>query len=259
MKLFLSLINKILIRFNCIIVNIDKYNEERLVSINKTLSHFLKFKPFFSNIPIIFDVGGHYGETVELYNKLYEKSIIHTFEPNAEFYKKLKLFCTNQTNENNKIFPHNIALGEKVEKKKYFEYSKTLYSGFYKLKKTANSNDHVIKKTFDFKTQSGDNFCKLNNINSIDILKINVQGYEPNVIRGFKQKLNNNKIKTIIVEFDYSHRYEKNVSISDLESLLAPYGYTLFDIPLLRKSNNDSFKVKHGYLLFTNKEMSKIK
>lgn len=43
------------------------------------------------------------------------------------------------------------------------------------------------------KTETVEKFCKRNNIDVIDFMQINVQGYEPEIISGFENMLKNKK------------------------------------------------------------------
>ena len=50
-------------------------------------------------------------------------------------------------------------------------------------------------------------------IKDIDILKINVQGMELEVIKGFENMIKSNSIKVILAEYDYTNRYEKKTFV----------------------------------------------
>ena len=40
--------------------------------------------------PIIFDVGGHNGGSIKRFKKIFNKPIIHSFEPNKEVFEVMK-------------------------------------------------------------------------------------------------------------------------------------------------------------------------
>ena len=63
--------------------------------------------------PIIFDVGGNKGQSIEKYLKIFDNPIIHSFEPiKTEFDYMYKRFKNNKS-----IFLNNFALGDKNEVK----------------------------------------------------------------------------------------------------------------------------------------------
>ena len=61
--------------------------------------------------PVIFDVGANNGQSIKRYKKIFEKPIIHSFEPVADEINKLKEKYKNEHN----LFLNNFAIGEKEE------------------------------------------------------------------------------------------------------------------------------------------------
>ena len=77
---------------------------------NKKICNFFKKKIKDKKITLI-DVGGHKGETINLYSKNFTIDKIYSFEPNPFIYKNLK------AKNNNNIFTYNLGVGneEKTE------------------------------------------------------------------------------------------------------------------------------------------------
>ena len=115
----------------------------------------------------------------------------------------------------------------------------TTHSGFYKL----NLNTEFIKYKADDlgidqkkylqnnylkEIKTIDNYCEENQINKINLLKIDTQGYEENIIIGATKMIKKNSIDVIILELIFSSIYEKNSNIYDVEKILIPNGYKLF-------------------------------
>ena len=72
-----------------------------------------------------------------------------------------------------------------------------------------------------------DKYCELNSISSIDILKIDTQGYEDQVLQGAKNFIKDGLIKVIEVEIIFNKIYEKKMSFLDIEKNLVNHGYEL--------------------------------
>jgi len=72
------------------------------------------------------------------------------------------------------------------------------------------------------------------NINKIDIVKIDTQGYEPEVLEGFGRKLSD--IDLIITELMFYDYYERSLSFTDIEKYLIPAGFQLYDISHISKN-----------------------
>ena len=75
-----------------------------------------------------------------------------------------------------------------------------------------------------------DTYCEENKIKQIDILKIDVQGFEDKVLDGAQNLLKASKIKLIQLELIFTEIYEKPLSIYDVEKFLIPNKYKLFGI-----------------------------
>ena len=74
--------------------------------------------------------------------------------------------------------------------------------------------------------ETGNDYCKRNQIKEIDILKIDVEGAEHLVLSGFSDLLENGSIKVIQFEYGYTHGDAKFL-IKDFYKLLEGYGYLL--------------------------------
>ena len=88
-------------------------------------------------------------------------------------------------------------------------------------------NSIEFEKKIKAKVSTLDIYCKKNNINNIDLMKIDTQGYEPEVLDGAYEMLSNQKIKIIEIELILGFAYEKRLSFFDLENKLQPHGYKL--------------------------------
>lgn len=223
-----NFINKILGLLNLKII--------KSTSINKTeISKIIKLNTP-SESPLIFDVGANKGQSVVYFEKIFKSPRIHCFEPNSEELNKIKL----QFNNDN-IVLNNCAVGEKSDKK---EFNITAISGHSSFKNinfkstwvkersksiNINSNDY-IKDRIKVPQISLDDYTKKNNIDFIDILKIDTQGYEDKVLEGCHELLKNKKINLIKIELILSEVYENNLQFYDIEKHLIPNNYKLFCI-----------------------------
>jgi len=195
--------------------------------------------------PIIFDVGGNQGQSIERFKKIFTTPIIHSFEPiKSEFdvmYKKFK--------EDENIFLNNFALGDKTEEKEFNITAKTGNSSFNKI--TKNTKWLKIRSKQYKTTEEGyivqkkkvmintiDNYCNDKKIDRIDLLKIDTQGYEDKVLEGSSNSLKNNKIRAIVTEIMFDNIYDKYFTFSDIEKYLIPHNFRMVGIDL---ANNNLF------------------
>lgn len=80
------------------------------------------------------------------------------------------------------------------------------------------------------KTVVLDQYCSLNNITKIDLLKIDVEGAEVKVLNGLKEMMSHNRIGIIFIEICDLHFKRFNSSSVEAVSILENYGFTGFVI-----------------------------
>ena len=101
--------------------------------------------------------------------------------------------------------------------------------------KRQQKNKKVFKDEFtirkeEVKVDTIDNYMNKNNIDRIDIIKIDTQGYEPKILDGAANSLKSNKINSIILEIIISDIYKSNVSFFEIEKNLIKNGYKLISL-----------------------------
>lgn len=145
-----------------------------------------------SNIKIIFEVGARYGcESIQL-KQTFKNSIIHSFECNPITIDK----CKQNLSLINDIIFNDFGLGDKEEKLPFYSYIDNNDGASSFLKRIDFHTTQI--QTGIIKIQTLENYVKANNIQSIDILCMDVQGYELNVLKGAGDFIKN--INYIIME-----------------------------------------------------------
>jgi FkbM family methyltransferase len=222
--------------FNKLGFNISRVNKGiDNASFDELLKNKIKEKP------VIFDVGGNQGQSIEKFQKIFTNPIIHSFEPiKSEFN-----IMFNKFNGNKNIFLNNVALGEKITEKEFHVTPNSANSSFNKInfksewfknKKTYSDDKNYGITSQKVKINTIDNYCNEHNIQTIDFLKIDTQGYEDMVLKGSYNKLKNNDIKAISAEIMFDNVYEKYFSFSDIEKYLLPNNFRMVGLDLV--SNN---------------------
>ena len=183
---------------------------------------------------IIFDVGANKGQSIERFNKLFSNKNIHSFEPiKFEFLNLKKRYASESS-----IHLNNIALGNKKEEKDFYINYHTGSSSFLKTRDNTEwlklrskqfklKPEEFLKDKKKIKIDTLDNYCLEKKIDNIDIVKIDVQGYEDKFLEGCKQMIEKKKIKFIELEIILSDVYEKTLTIGEIENKLKS-NYRLF-------------------------------
>lgn len=226
--------------FNLFYLDISTINKEIK---NLTFDEIYKLK--IRRNPVIFDVGANQGQSIERFKKLFEEPIIHAFEPIKNEFIKLQRKYSNDKN----VFLNNCAVGSKSELKDFSIHAKTGTSSFLELKKgtewlekrskQANTTEKgYIKEVIKVEIITLDNYCTENNINEIDIIKIDTQGYEDKVLEGCQNIFKNERVSCIESEIMFDDVYEEYFTFTDYEKLLIPNNFRFVGINL---SNNNLF------------------
>jgi len=177
---------------------------------SKTNGEKLFFDNIKNNIQIIFDVGCSYD--TELINF---KGIVHYFDPNKDFVEKLKQI----PNKNRLSFFNIFGLGD--DNKKLYYYPK--YQSFYDRIKSCKISDEVNK--VEYKIMKSYDYINKHNIQNIDFLKIDTEGFEFEVIKGFREHIKRVKI----IQFEYGGSFlDSKVKLIDVINYLKENGFGKF-------------------------------
>ena len=182
-----------------------------------------------------------FGDQAVLCAKLIQKQIF-TFEPNSNQLKCLRLNKKINNLSNLKII--NNVLYSKSNLKFKLEYSNLT-------KKKSDEGEmriiiDKIKNNKSKKSISIDDYCKINKINFIDLIHIDVEGVENEIIKGSSQMLKNNKIENIIFEINSNYvSWKKGLQDTKIVKLLKKYKFKIYAIRDLHSSFNlDNVKLE---------------
>ena len=217
----------------------------KLIGARKTVKHndfdsiifFILNNLYKKKDVIIFDIGANKGQSINRFNKVFKNSIFFCFEPTKRLFELLK----TKFLKNEKINIYNFGISNKKEKIKFFDYKYSPINSFvpvdketkfYKSRKKIlnSSDDEDFIDSYHVEVNSLDEISKDLNVNDIDILKIDTQGFEDKVLEGCSNLLENKKIKVIELELILGFGYQKNLSFFDLEKTLSKYDYKLIAI-----------------------------
>ncbi len=151
-----------------------------------------------TQLKTIFDVGANQGDWSKIASQAFPQAIIHSFEIVPATYRKLEENCRACAN----VHPHNLGLSDQNGPTKVFfnpQHSTlaTCVPGF------TQDFHHFEPQAEDAQVATGDSFCAENKISTIDFLKMDVEGFEPNVLRGFDGMLKTGRVK--IMQFEYGY------------------------------------------------------
>ena len=185
---------------------------------------------------IIFDVGCFRGNFTENLMKHEEKnnnnSNYYLFDANPNVQVYLKKILEKKNVKYFQLALDNTNTEKKFTINRYFEPSGSSLNSTHKEDTLYNLSRKTFMKLFqpfkkiedyeeiDVKTQTIDNFCTLNNIKRIDLLKLDTEGTEHEVLLGAENLLSQGKIGLIYTEISgfkktFDNKMDKIVKLLD--------------------------------------------
>lgn len=193
----------------------------------------------------IIDVGASIGMFTKAANYLFPEAIIHSFEPLKSSFAKSKILIGDIKN----VKMYNFALGEKNERavinESSYEYSSSILEMSDEHKKAFPYTAESKKQEIEVKTL--DEIFNNKSVEKPILIKLDVQGYELNVLKGAKNFLDN--CEYIIIELSFKELYNGQPLFNDIYSFLINKNFALIDI-LDYSRNPNSFEMLQIDALF---------
>lgn len=144
----------------------------------------------------VFEVGARFGDESIQLSEIFVEADVYSFECNPIVIDKTK----NRLKDYNRIKFFPFALGDKEEERPFYPYlnSHDDNIGASSLLKRIDYDKTQIEHEKKVRVRRLDNLCEEEDINTIDLLCMDTQGYELNVLKGAGEMIKN--IKYIIME-----------------------------------------------------------
>lgn len=209
---------------------------------------------------IIIDVGASVGITIDYFLQ-FEKDInIYSFEPTSDLVFLLKNKYIDQPNI--KIF--DIALSDRIGEIEFytseFSYTNSIYKPNIDLYNKYNDNLAELLSKSKIQKCKLETFTNWYNENlsgqTIDLMKIDVQGSEYEVLNGGIEVIRDN-VKAIAIELQYLPFYEKSVPFYEQIKLLYDNNFFIYSYYDFNKMTNNQL-LENNALLLNKKFYSEI-
>lgn len=171
--------------------------------------------------PVMIDCGAHDGkDSVELTGVL--KGTIHCFEPVNNLYERLK----QRTKKYPGIFTYQIALSDKNGVEEFFLSEGESDASSSLLPPLSHLKDHpetLFREKVIVETLTLDAWAAKNGIDHVDLLWLDMQGFEMNMLQAGKQILNT--VKVIHTEVSTRETYKGVALYTEYKSFLKSEGF----------------------------------
>lgn len=224
------------------IVGYDRYLLRYLRTISDTQIEVMQWLFKHDKKLLYIDVGANTGQTIDIVKNSFPSARIHSFEPTPS----LKMILRERYEKDPNIHLYFYALGDHNGRIQLHtsEYSPTnsvlaadpsIYREF--------GNDELATKfeqerlcEVEISTLAVWTEKHLNNSDTVDVLKIDTQGYDFQVLEGAGPILN--RTKMVVIEAQFQNFYRNATSWTQSYELLYKYGFYLLDIFSLNKFND---------------------
>jgi len=171
-----------------------------------------KFLSVVSNGDTVIDVGAFIGTyTLLAARQVGHQGLVISLEPNPHNYERLTRNI--ELNEFTNIKAFNCAAGEKSGMK------------HFNMKSFLSNIDSLNQSRVIVEVKTLDVIIKENSIDSVKLVKIDVEGYECNVLKGLTDSFRNHMIKNLLIEAHPIFLLNYRSSVYDIYKLLEQYGF----------------------------------
>lgn len=143
---------------------------------------------------ILFDVGANVGQHAMFMSTL--GKAVHSFEPYTPVFQRLKKNIESNNLKN--VFLHAVGLGNSNMEHDFYEPPQSnLGSGSF-----VKKGDNTTQVLRSLKIVVGDDWVDMKSIPRVDIVKMDIEGYEKPALMGLKNTLNKNR-PILLVELTF--------------------------------------------------------
>jgi FkbM family methyltransferase len=175
-----------------------------------------------TNLKVVFDVGANEGQTAEYYIRAFPCAQIYSFEPVAATYKTL----VDRVSRLSRVRTFQLAV---ADSNRTMRIQPVPVSGLNSLRNEL-SNSCSSSSGELITTRTLDSFCAEENINHIDLLKTDTEGFDLDVVKGAEAMLRARQIQFILAEVTFQLENTYHTSFSRLAEYLHSFGYYFVDL-----------------------------
>lgn len=176
--------------------------------------------------PVCLDVGANVGQTIMLLVDNLKDPEIHAFEPST------KTFNTLQTKfKSDRIILYKYGVGSEKGVLDFNNLPNSQLSSFlipqhFPWSKANRDYESTVEQV---QVITLDQFIQEHNMNHVDLLKSDTQGYDLQVLKGAERSLLNGVIKFVLVEINQIEMYENQGTRTDIFRFLEKCGFYIID------------------------------
>lgn len=179
------------------------------------------------SVETILDVGANIGFVTHQFQKMFPGAQIYAFEPNPKVFEVLAASYAGD----NRVKIVNCGVGDVKGKLSFNVNANTGTSSF--LTATEYHRKHQARRLLDpidVEVLTLDHFTEAEGLPHIDILKLDIEGYELRALQGAARLLKGQAIDAIYTEVCLVPQYVGQPLLHEITSFLESYGYFLYNL-----------------------------
>lgn len=192
---------------------------------------------------IIVDAGASIGDTSKKFSTLFPNAIVHAFEPFPKFFKILEENCKKSI----RVVCYQNALSNRTGSMHLNVNKSEGTNSLLQSESSPNHPHHGLLSTESTIEVCTNTLDRLFPNDSIDLLKLDLQGGEYDALVGSRKLLKQGRIKCILCEVMFTTSYEEQANWTELVSYIENSGFQLFN---LYQGNHYNGKILQADLLF---------
>ncbi len=169
-------------------------------------------------IKVAFDVGANIGQTALAYAREFPSAKIYSFEPVTASFEQL----VAATRHVSRIHAYKLGMGSRPGEA-VIHVNPTSTKSSIKVSRPEDRSE-----TIAIETVAG--FSRANGLESIDLLKIDTEGYDLEVLAGAAPLLEQQRIHFVLSECEPLAGSDQFVSFAALSGFMKNFGYRLFGV-----------------------------
>lgn len=179
------------------------------------------------DVRTILDVGANIGFVTFQFLKRFPEAQVYAFEPNPAVFEKLRQSYEGEA----RVHTYNRGVGDVRGTLLFNVNANTGTSSF--LEPTAFHRTHQARKPLspiEVETTTLDAFAAEAGIGHMDLLKMDIEGYELRALQGAEQLIAAQAIDVIYTEVNLVRSYEGQPLLHEMTAYLEERGYYLFNL-----------------------------
>jgi FkbM family methyltransferase len=195
-----------------------------------------------SRIETVFDVGANVGNMSMRYADVFPQAEIYAFEPVSSTFQILK----RNVGSLPKVQCYQLALGSREGEQAIYLTDQDETNSLVK-PEDPRGQENVSVRTVD-------QIVEEHGLNHIDLLKIDVEGFDLEVLRGAESCFSRGMVSFVFIEVGFQPGDRRQVLFDDMARHLRQFGFATFGIYTQRLEWSGEQRLRFGNACFANED-----